>query len=104
MAHIIIYVTYPDKEEAQKISEALVDSRLVACANMFAPHDSMYWWGGKVECAQEVAVIYKTTSEQFEAVETKIKALHSYDVPCIVSWAIEKGHKPYLDWVNLETR
>jgi len=104
MSAIIIYTTCPNKEEAQKISKALVEERLVACANIMAPHEAVYRWEDKIEEAEEVAVIFKTRAELFEAAKDKIVELHSYDCPCVVSWPITKGHTPYLAWVAEETK
>ncbi len=103
MAAIIIYTTCSNKEEAQKIAEALVEARLVACANIMAAHEAVYRWEGKVESSEEVAVIFKTGEELFDAAKDKIVELHSYDCPCVVSWPITKGHPPYLEWVTKET-
>lgn len=100
---IMIYMTASSKEEAETISKALVEARLVACANILPAHTSFYHWEGKIEHSDEVAVIFKSRPELFEKIETKIKALHSYDVPCIVSWPIEQGHAPFLEWIEAET-
>ncbi len=102
MENIMIYMTAPEGE-AEKISEALVEKRLVACANILAPHKAVYRWGGKVERGEERAVIFKTRAELFEKVREDICALHSYECPCIVSWPITQGHEPFLDWIGLET-
>ena len=101
---IVVYMTASSKEEAEIISKVLVEERLVACANILPAHSSLYWWDGEVESAQEVAVIFKSRPELFDKIESKIKELHSYDVPCIVSWSIEKGHVPFLEWIQAETR
>ncbi len=74
----------------------------MACANIMAPHQSVYWWDGKVEQGEEVAVIFKTREDLFEAVKDKIVELHSYDCPCVVAWPVTKGHAPYLEWVEGE--
>ena len=34
----------------------------------------------------------------------RIAALHSYDVPCIVTWPIDKVLRNYSDWVEDSTR
>ena len=100
---IVIYTTYPNKDEARKVSEALIDARLVACANILAGHESLYRWDGAVQNETEVAVIYKTRDELFPEVEKIIKSLHSYDVPCVVAWEASLGHEPFLQWVHEET-
>lgn len=104
METLIIYVTYKDEAQAQEISSVLVESRLVACANMFPAHRSLYWWDGGVQSASEVAVIYKTVAENFDRVREVILDRHSYECPCIVGLPIEKGHFPFLQWIEAETR
>ncbi|GJL84939.1 MAG: divalent-cation tolerance protein CutA [Micavibrio sp.] len=104
MSVITIYTTCSNKEEAQKISKALVEARLVACANIMSPHEAVYWWEGKVEQSEEVAVIFKTREELFEAAKDKICELHSYDCPCVVAWPVTNGHASYLEWVSGEAR
>ena len=104
MQDIMIYMTASSADEAQRISRVLLEEKLVACANVFPAHTALYRWEEKVETAEEVAVIFKTRAEHFEKVEAKIRALHSYDVPCIVSWPIEQGHAPFLQWIEAETK
>lgn len=100
---IMIYVTFGSAEEAQRVSKALVEKRLVACANIMSPHRSYYWWQEEVQSSEEIAVIYKTKEPFFTKVEQEITTLHSYDVPCIVSWPIAQGHNPFLQWINDQT-
>lgn len=103
MQAIMVYVTYPDKTCASAISRQLVEERLVACANIFPAHESVYWWEGAVQEATEIAVIYKTQAGMFEKLEQKVKALHPYECPCIVSISLENGHKPFMDWIAAQT-
>jgi periplasmic divalent cation tolerance protein len=103
MNNILIYMTCADKEEAEKIANALLEKRLIACANIMAPHISLYRWEGKLENNAEVAVILKTQEALFEQVRQKICDLHSYDCPCIVALPISQGHDPFLQWIKEET-
>lgn len=103
MAPLFVYMTCPDRAEAQKIASTLVEQRLVACANIMAAHEAVYQWKGKVESATEVAVVMKTRSDLFEDVKEAILKIHSYETPCIVALPIEKGHAPFLKWVEEET-
>lgn len=100
---LIVYVTYASETEAQSISRALVEGRLVACANMFPAHQSMYWWEGAVQEGTEVAVMYKTRADMFVAVKDKILTLHSYECPCIVAWDIARGHDGFMEWIAEQT-
>jgi periplasmic divalent cation tolerance protein len=87
--------------EAGTIARALVEERLVACANMFAV-SSVFRWEGKVEQEPEAASICKTTTEMVPAAIKRARELHSYEIPCITSWKIDAGSGPYLDWVTRE--
>lgn len=102
-AMIFVYVTCASRDEARNMADAIVGQRLAACANIMAGHDSVYWWEGKVQSAQEVAVVFKTRFDLFPALEAAIKEIHSYDVPCIVALPIETGHEPFLKWIEAET-
>lgn len=103
MSAIFLYITCPDREEAQKIAASLVEQRLVACANIMAMHEAVYQWKGKVETANEVSIIMKTRADLFEQAKDAILKLHSYDTPCIVALPIQAGHEPFLQWIQVET-
>ncbi len=98
-----LYVTAASAEEAKAIGEALVQERLVACANILGPIASIYWWQGKVQQESESVLIAKTRSDLVERVIARVKALHSYTVPCVVSLAIEQGNPDFLRWIAAET-
>ena len=97
-----IYITVKDEAEARKISQILVWEKLVACVNYF-PIKSIYWWKGDVEESREIALIAKTRLELVEKVIERVKQIHSYEVPCVVSWKIESGNIDYLDWIKNST-
>ncbi len=103
MSLSLIYVTTGTREEAVKIGRAVVESRLAACANVLAPMTSMYWWQGAVNEADEVPLILKTQDSLVEQVIEKVKAIHSYDCPCVVALPISGGNQAFLDWIEAET-
>ena len=103
MSHFSVYVTAPDEVTALAIARTLVEERLAACANILGPITSVYRWDGNIEVAGEVALIAKTTAERRDALVARVKAIHPYQVPCIVAWPIPAGHQPYLDWISAET-
>lgn len=102
MEYRSIYIVAKDESEAKKISEFLIWEKLVACVNYF-PIKSIYWWKDEVEEAKEVALIAKTRAELVDRVIERVKLLHSYEVPCVVSWIIEKGNPEYLEWIKMST-
>ncbi len=97
-----IYITAKDEAEARKISQALVSENLAACVNYF-PVRSIYRWKGNIEESDEVALIAKTRRELVDRVIARVKQLHSYEVPCVVSWIIENGNPDFLEWIREET-
>jgi periplasmic divalent cation tolerance protein len=101
--HVSIYVMSPDLDTAKRIARALLDQRLVACANLF-PTTSIYRWDGAIQEEPEVAMLLKTRRVLFGQVEAVVRALHPHKIPCIVAIDMPVGHLPYLAWVDEETR
>ena len=104
MATRFLYVTAANAEQARTIGEALVAERLVACVNILAPMSSIYWWQGQIQHDTEAVLIAKTRAELVERVVARVKALHSYTVPCVVSLAVEAGNPAFLQWIADETK
>ncbi len=96
---IFIYTTCADKKEAQKIARAIVRGRLAACINIW-PIDYCYLWKGKMGEGKEMAMVLKTAEKNFGKIEKMIKKMHSYDVPCIAGWKIDKVNKDFGSWVE----
>ncbi len=86
MKFILIYTTYKNMEEAQKVAGLLLNEKLIACANFF-PITSTYSWKGKVETAEEIVAILKTMAENWQTVRDAVLADHSYETPCVIKLA-----------------
>ena len=102
MAVNFIYMTASSKAEAQKIGKALVESRLAACVNILDNMQSIYRWEGELQQDSEVVLIAKTTDTLISQLIDKVRSLHSYDCPCIVSLSVSGGYPPFLDWIQSE--
>lgn len=100
---IFILVTCADTAQAEMIAHKVVEDRVAACAQIMSPHHSVYRWQDKVESATEVNLLIKTQSALFDAVKAAVLGIHSYEMPCIVSWRVEEGHAPYLEWLAAQT-
>lgn len=101
---MFVYVTAATRDEGMMIARALVEERLAACANLFDGVTSVYRWEGGVQEEREVTLIAKTTADRCDVLVSRIRALHSYETPCIVAWPITAGHAGFLDWIRAETR
>lgn len=99
----LVYMTAASLEEGKAIGKALVSSRLAACVNMVEGVHSLYWWGGEVQEADEVVLVAKTREELIPDLIERVKSIHSYECPCIVTLPILDGYRPFLDWVVRET-
>ena len=97
-----VYMTAGSKDEAAKIGKELVTSRLAACVNILDNMNSFYLWQGKIQDAAEVVMIAKTTEDRIPELIKKVKSIHSYDCPCIVSLPVLGGYQPFLDWIAKE--
>jgi periplasmic divalent cation tolerance protein len=103
MSVVSIYAVFASAEEAERIGRAMVEERLAACVNILGPCRSIYRWQGTVETAEEVPAIFKTTAAVADRLMTRIAGLHSYDVPAITLWPIDKLLAPYAEWVESST-
>jgi len=103
MTSVLLYVTAGDAEEAATIGRALVEERLVACANVIPGVRSIYRWEGAMCDEKEVVLIVKTEESRAQATIARIKALHSYDLPAVVVLPITDGNADFLQWIKRET-
>jgi periplasmic divalent cation tolerance protein len=100
----LVFCTSPSREEARQIARDLVEKKLAACVNISNSIESIYSWQNKVETAEEVLLLIKTTSRNYQKLEKEIQMLHSYSVPEIIAITVEQGSSAYLDWVIESTR
>ncbi|MCM1233706.1 MAG: divalent-cation tolerance protein CutA [Ruminococcus flavefaciens] len=97
--YCIVLTTLENEKDAQKIINAVLESRLAACIQTTNIR-SHYTWNDEVCHEQEVLVMFKTSWKLYDALEEKIKKFHPYDTPEIIAVDIEKGFKGYLDWID----
>ncbi len=97
----LVYVTTGSREEARKIGTVLVEEKLAACANILDGMESIYRWKNALETDKESVLLLKTTYSNVAKCTRRIKELHSYDVPCVISLnlAEQEGNPDYLNWI-----
>lgn len=95
---LLIYVTHPDRDCAQRITDALLNDKLIACANVF-PIESAYWWQGNIEREGEIVSLVKTIPAHWERLVARVTELHPYDVPCILQMEVT-ANADYEQWIR----
>ena len=96
---VVILSNFPDVDAARKAVRTLVEERLVACGNIIPGVESIYEWKGRMENASEVMIICKTATPRAAEAQSRLRALHPYDVPEILQLPISSGSADYLTWV-----
>lgn len=95
----LVLTTAGSRDEAERIAGVLVNERLAACVNLIPGLTSIYRWQGAVEDAAEVLLLIKTTAENLDRVEARIRQMHSYELPEFLVLNPESAAKPYLEWL-----
>lgn len=99
----IVLSTAGSAEEAKNIARALVEERLAACVNIIPGATSIYRWQGAIHQDQEQVLLIKTRHQHLPALESRLKALHSADVPEFLVLIPESGSRDYLLWLDEST-
>lgn len=101
--YVVVLITCPDEESAARISNTLLDMKLIACSNMIPSMKSVFWWHGKKHGASEVLLMLKTREALVKKIVRSVKKIHPYSVPEIIAIPIVGGNKGYTRWIEEET-
>jgi periplasmic divalent cation tolerance protein len=96
---LIVFITCQSREEGEAIARAVVEERLAACVNVLPGVRSCYMWDGEMKWSAEVLLLVKTTEGKYDGLQSRVRELHSYDVPEIVAVPIVAGFDKYLQWI-----
>jgi periplasmic divalent cation tolerance protein len=102
MAFCVVVTTIDSETKAEEIARAALAAKLAACVQIL-PIRSLYEWNGELRDEPELLVQLKARDEDYDALAAAIRALHPYDVPEILRFAIAAGEPAYLDWVARTT-
>lgn len=101
MKMAIYYLTCASNREADKISKALLEKRLIACAKKL-PASSMFRWKGEIDTAKEIVVMLESVEENFDKINAVVKKLSSYETYILFSVPVSKTTKEVEDWLKKE--
>lgn len=95
---ILIYITFSNKKECEKMALLLINRKLIACANFF-PINSMYMWNNELKKENEFVLIGKTADKKYKDIVKLIEMNHSYETPCVIKIKA-KANKKFEKWVK----
>lgn len=96
----IVFCTCSDNAEANRVAQSLVEERLAACVSVLPGLTSIYRWQDKVERASEHLLLVKTTRERLSSLDSRIRELHSYELPEVIAVPVAAGSEKYLTWLR----
>jgi len=102
--YVQVLTTAGSEEEALRICDALIETRLAACVQVAGPVSSTYRWQGKIEREREWQCWAKTEARLYVEVEAAIRGAHSYEEPEILAIPVLAGSAGYLGWVSESLR
>ena len=98
-AAVLVYATFPSREEALDVGRRMVEARVAGCVNVIPGMTSAYVWEGRTEMADEAVLIAKLPVAAAEAAVAFIAAHHSYETPAILVLPVIAGAASYLAWL-----
>jgi periplasmic divalent cation tolerance protein len=98
-AAIVVFMTAGSAEEARRIAQQLVESRLAACVQILPEIESIYRWKNEVQREKELLILAKTTTDKFAELEKSVRAIHSYETPEIIAVPAGQISEPYRAWL-----
>ena len=103
MPVVLVQVNTADSAEATRIGRAMVEAGLAAADNVIPEISSIYRWQGEIKESAEAMLVLKVPAARTDEVIERVRALHSYECPAILTLPVADGNPDYLAWVERET-
>lgn len=100
----LIWCPFPSAESAKIAAHTLLEEKLVACANIGAPMQSVFLYQGQIEESTEVGVIFKTCQMLLDRATMRLEVLHPYETPAIAAWSADESTRATHDWIASELK
>lgn len=91
--------TVPDAATAERLAEALLGEGLAACVTIVPGLTSVYRWQGAIQRDSELLLLIKLRAEVYPRLEARLRELHPYELPEVLSFQPDQGLPAYLAWV-----
>jgi periplasmic divalent cation tolerance protein len=99
---LIVFTTFENEEDAARVARALVEERLIACANLLPGARSIYRWKGETTDAREVVMLMKTRKQDWPALMARLHELHPYETPECIAVRVAAGAPRYMAWLEAQ--
>ncbi|WP_136806404.1 divalent-cation tolerance protein CutA [Desulfosediminicola flagellatus] len=99
---LLVSTTFERQEHAEDVARALLNKRIIACAQVHGPVKSMYWWKNEIQESVEFLLTLKTLDSLYPEVESTILEEHPYDLPEIIAEPLVRISSDYLNWMKGE--
>ena len=100
---IQVVTTTAERKDAERLAQAVLESRLGACVQIGGPIESRYWWNGRIEIASEWVLTIKTRSQLYLPLEKLLLELHPYEQPEILATEAVEVSAGYWKWMREQT-
>ena len=100
---VLVLTTLPNSNAASVLAQHVIEARLAACVTELGVVKSRYRWNGKVEAAEELQLLFKTSLARGDELARFIESNHPYETPEIVSWQADAS-AAYGQWIIVETQ
>ena len=101
---LVITTAFEGRVDAEKMAVALLEKRLIACAQITGPVSSSYWWQGKIVSSEEYLLVMKSDESLYNELEQLVLELHPYETPEIIATVITHLSQDYRKWLEKELR
>lgn len=95
----LILCNFASPESARSVTRILMQEQAITCANIHAPHFSIYPWDGQIHEENETAVLFKAPWENKDRLIKRLRELHPYELPGIILLDAETL-PDYAAWLN----
>lgn len=98
----LIWCPFADTKSAREAIAALLNERLIACANILPGLHSLYIWQGARTEESECGALLKTAPPRLAQAMERLEQLHPYDQPAITGW-VARASVGTARWLEQET-